>query len=80
MPHRVGDTSAPLIRACTVPQHQETSSSFLNYEFDTLHYLPIALKYIQEIQVEVRGNDGKLIPFEAGILYLRLHFRARRHQ
>jgi hypothetical protein len=78
LPHRVGDTSAPLIRACTIPQKQH--NTFLNFEFDSMHYLPVALKYIQEIQVEVRGNDGELIPFEAGILYLRLHFRPRRQR
>ena len=78
LPHRVGDTSAPLIRSTIIPQ--EKHNTFLNFEFDSMHYLPIALKFIQEIQVEVRGNDGDLIPFEAGILYLRLHFRPRRQR
>ena len=80
LPHRVGDTSAPLIRACTVPSQVHVAGEFLNFEFDSLHYLPVALKFIQEIQVEVRGNDGSLIPFEAGILYVRLHFRPRRQR
>ena len=78
LPHRVGDTSAPMIRACTIPQVQH--NTFLSFEFNRLHYLPVALKYIQEVLVEVRGNDGELIPFQAGILYLRLHFRPRRQR
>jgi hypothetical protein len=58
LPHRVGDTSAPLIRACTVPKNKGSVGEFMNFEFDSLHYLPVAVKYIQEIEVEVRGNDG----------------------
>lgn len=78
LPHRVGDTSAPLIRVCTMPNTSHLAGQVLNFQFEDLHYLPIALKYIQEIHVEVRGNDGALIPFTAGLLYLRLHFRSRR--
>ena len=77
LPHRVGDTSAPMIRASTIPQVEH--NTFLSFEFNRLHYLPVALKYIQEIVIEVRTNDGQLVPFQAGILYIRLHFRPR-HQ
>jgi hypothetical protein len=79
LPHRVGDTSAPLIRVCSLPRKRTKPGELLDFEFVDLHYLPVALKYIQEINVEVRGNDGTLIPFEPGILYLRLHFRPRRY-
>ena len=77
LPHRVADTSAPLIRVCIVPtiKEGEVGSGFLSFEFDALHYFPVALKFIQEINIEVRGSKGDLFPFEAGILYLRLHFR-----
>jgi hypothetical protein len=78
LPHHVGDTAAPLIRACTMPKTTGVVGELLNFQFDTLHYLPIAVKYIQEIVVEVRGNDGSLIPFQAGMLYIRLHFKSRR--
>lgn len=77
LPHWVGDTTAPLIRVCRVPTIKEgdSSSSFISFDFDTLHYLPVALKYIQEIEVEVRGPQGDLIPFQYGICYVRFHFR-----
>ena len=78
LPHRVGDTSAPLIRTCTLDYKKGKGKKFHNFEFDSLHYLPVAHKYIQEIQIDVRGNDGRLIPFQGGILYVRLHFRPRR--
>lgn len=79
LPHRVGDTSAPLLRVCTVPKSNfnATVGEFINFEPVTPHYLPVALKYIQEIQVEIRGNDGTLIPFQAGVCFLRLHFKSR---
>lgn len=81
LPHLVGDTQAPLIRACTIPKKSTGPlGEFLNFEFETLHYLPVAFKYIQEIQVDVRGNDGQLIPFQSGVLYLRLHFRLKRQR
>jgi hypothetical protein len=78
LPHHVGDTSAPLLRTCTLP-HKMGTHALLNYEFINLHYLPVAQKWIQEIQVDVRSTDGSLIAFEAGVLHLRLHFRSRRH-
>ena len=79
LPHHVGDTSAPLLRTCTLP-HKVEDHALINYEFINLHYLPVAQKLIQEIQVDVRSTDGSLIVFEAGVLHLRLHFRSRRHR
>ena len=80
LPHRVADTSAPLIRVCIVPtiKEGEIGSGFLSFEFTALHYFPVALKFIQEIHIEVRGSKGDLFPFQTGILYLRLHFRPSR--
>lgn len=77
LPLRVSDSTAPLLRVCTVPSIKagDTRTGFLSFEFDTLHYIPIALKYIQDIEVEVRGPKGDLFPFNVGLLYLRLHFR-----
>jgi hypothetical protein len=79
LPHHVGDTSAPLLRTCTLP-HKMGDHTLLNYEFINLHYLPVAQKLIQEIQVDVRSTDGTLIAFEAGVLHLRLHFQSRRRR
>jgi hypothetical protein len=79
LPHHVGDTSAPLLRTCTLP-HKIGDHALLNYEFINLHYLPVAQKLIQEIQVDVRSTDGSLIAFEAGVLHLRLHFKSRRRR
>lgn len=76
--HRVGDTSAPLLRVMTLPQSEIKAGEFLRFEFQDVHYLPVALKFIQEIHMELRGNDGTLIPFEGGITFARLHFRKRR--
>ena len=77
--HRVGHTSAPLLRTVTLPKASgSVVGDFLSFEFDSLHYLPVATKYIQEIGVQCRGNDGQLVPFRAGIMYLRLHFQSRR--
>ena len=78
LPHHVGNTSAPLIRACAMPKKDVPVGECYNFEFETLHYLPVSQKFIQEIQVEVRGSDGSLIPFAVGILYVRLHFKLRR--
>ena len=77
LPHRVGDTTASLIRVCAIPPPQE-GLNFLSFDFVPLHYLPVAIKYIPEIQIEIRGNSGELIPFDLGLVYLRLHFRLRR--
>ena len=76
--HRVGDTSAPLLRVLTLPQSDSGKpGEFLHFEFQDVHYLPVALKFIQDVHMELRGNDGQLIPFEGGITFIRLHFRRR---
>ena len=76
--HRVGDTSAPLLRVMTLPQSDKAPGEFLHFEFQDVHYLPVALKFIQEVHMELRGNAGDLIQFENGITFARLHFRKRR--
>ena len=75
LPHFVGDTRAPLIRVVTLPKTRQGPIGHLNFTFQNLHYLPVATKFIQEIEITARGNDGQLIPFQAGLMYLRLHFR-----
>ena len=79
LPHIVGDSSAPLLRVITLPL-QNSMQGFLSFNFETLHYLPVALKSFQELSVQVRDARGILVPFQEGILYLRLHFRPRRRQ
>ena len=77
LPHFVGDTQAPLLRVCTLPKNRSGPIGFHSFSFNQLHYLPVSVKYVQELEIEIRGNDGSLIPFQAGILYIRLHFIRR---
>ena len=77
LPHYVGDTKAPLLRVCTLPKTRLGPIGFHSFSFNQLHYLPVSVKYLQELEIEIRGNDGTLIPFQAGILYIRLHFIKR---
>ena len=76
--HHVGDTKAPLLRVITLPKEDRKAGDFHSISFQDVHYLPVSIKFIQEAQIELRGNDGSLIPFEGGISYCRLHFRKRR--
>lgn len=75
LPLWVGDSMAPLLRTCVIPRTTQPLGTFIDYQFEVLQYLKVVRSYIQDITVEFRANDGSLMPFEAGVAYLRLHFR-----
>ena len=73
-PIAVGNVRAPLLRVCRIPN--ESSADLHTFEFTNEHFLPVALTYIQTIDVEIRASDGSLVPFaNTGVAYLRLHFK-----
>lgn len=73
----VGDTSAPLLRIIPLVTRGEESDQYTHI-FDHPHYIPVSRRSIETIQIDLRSDIGKYIPFVSGKSIVKLHFRRRR--
>ena len=71
----VGDSVAPLLRALPVGgSHGETVSD----RFTNIHYVPLLYSHFKSIEMDIRDDTGRRVPFEYGRVTVTLHFRRRR--
>ena len=71
----VGDSVAPLLRALPVGgSHGETVSD----RFTNIHYVPLLYSHFKSIEIYIRDDTGRRVPFEYGRVTVTLHFRRRR--
>lgn len=50
-------------------------------EFSDADYYPVAMKQVQKIEIQFRGDTGEYVPISEGRSYVKLHFRRRpQHQ
>ena len=68
----VGDSVAPLLRALPVGgRHGETVSD----RFTNIHYVPLLYSHFKSIEIDIRDDIGRRVPFEYGRVTVTLHFR-----
>ena len=71
----VGDSLAPLLRAFPVGGiHGATVSD----RFTNIHYVPLLFSHFKSIEMDIRDDTGRRVPFEYGRVTVTLHFRQRR--
>ena len=71
----VGDSLAPLLRALSVSgSHGATVSD----RFTNIHYVPVLYSHFHSIDMDIRNDTGRRVPFEYGRVAVTLHFRRRR--
>ena len=71
----VGDSLAPLLRALPVSgSHGATVSD----RFTNIHYVPLLYSHFKSIEMDIRDDTGRRVPFEYGRVTVTLHFRRRR--
>ena len=71
----VGDSVAPLLRALPVGgRHGETVSD----RFTNIHYVPLLYSHFKSIEIDIRDDIGRRVPFEYVRVTVTLHFRRRR--
>ena len=71
----VGDSVAPLLRALPVGGvHGATVSN----RFTNIHYVPLLYSHFKSIEMDIRDDTGRRVPFEYGRVTVTLHFRRRR--
>ncbi len=73
--HMVGDTRAPLLRIVNV---EGESGETITKVYDSPHYVPLKQKLVDMIEMDIRDDTGRPIPFVSGKVIVKLHFRKRR--
>lgn len=73
-PQVVGDVFAPLLRIVNVTG---SHGDMVHVQYDKPHYLPVSRNIIETLEINIRTHTGKLVPFERGRSYVKLHFRQR---
>jgi len=72
-PNLVGDCVAPLLRIIKVDK--QSTDTNISVSFSNPYYLPIMKREFDTIEINIRDDEGKLIPFVSGKLNVRLHFK-----
>lgn len=70
----VGDTMAPLLRVVPIEgKHGEV----ITKTYTHLHYVPVTQSFVNNVEIYIRNDVGKKMPFERGKVVVTLHFRRR---
>ena len=68
----VGDTLAPLLRSIPI---SERHGDRVSERFTNVHYIPLLRSNFHSIEVDIRDDMGRRVPFEYGRVTVTLHFR-----
>jgi hypothetical protein len=74
-PRMVGDAQVPLLRIVPVAGRD---GEMVTRVFDPVQYCPLAQRRFQDIQIDIRDDTGKVVPFERGRVVVTLHCRKRK--
>ena len=72
----VGDAHAPLLRTVDV-DHSKVGGTVCR-TYNSPHYVPVKVRDIETIKVDIRLDSGELVPFESGQVISKVHFRLKR--
>ena len=70
------DVMAPNLRTIAIPSESSVDKS-VSTNFTLLDYHKVSLRNFQSIEINLRDGAGNPVPFDYGLVYLRLHFRPR---
>ena len=71
----VGDTLAPLLRVVPVEGKFEDN---IYREYNSPHYLPLVKMEFDSISIAIKDDKNRNVPFLAGKVTVKLHFRKRK--
>ena len=78
-PYITGDVQTPLLRI--VPVELQHYGHYYAYganqvkHFSVPHYIPLRQTYFRRIEIDIKDQFGKRIPFQSGTLTVSWHFR-----
>ena len=73
-PYITEDSQSPLLRKFSL--NKNNYGSYSSKEFIWLNYIPLQRTEFQTIEINIRDQHGRFIPFEYGTLTVTLHFKA----
>ena len=73
----VGDVQAQLLRSICIDNGNTNTMQTISFE--SPHYIPVARSNFDTIDINIRDESGKKVPFQFGRVVVKLHFRLRRH-
>ena len=74
-PRIVGDKIAPLLRIVPITgRHGEMVAA----RFDHVQYMPVLSREFEAVEIEIRDDTGRPVPFERGKVTMTLHLRRHR--
>lgn len=65
VPRPVGDTAAPLLRTVPLDGSAQTVKN-RSQTFQNIYFLPMITNHFQVIEIDIRDDTGKPVPFERG--------------
>ena len=71
-PQVVGDTNAKLLKSVPV---QGKTGEVVTKTFTNIQYVPVQTKSFEDIEIILRDDAGKPVPFERGKVLVTLHFK-----
>jgi len=72
----VGNTTVPLLRTLNV---EGRYGDIIQKTYHTPIYVPLQRSYFDSIEINIRDDTGRLVPFESGKAIVTLHFRRSRN-
>ena len=71
----IGDITASILRV--VPVQGRKDNVLFHQEFVSMHYVPVAKSFIDQVNVSIKDDTGKDIPFVTEKTLIKLHFREK---
>ena len=76
-PRIVGDKIAPLLRIVPITgRHGEMVAA----RFDHVQYMPVLSREFEAVEIEIRDDTGRPVPFERGKVTMTLHLTAAKQR
>lgn len=74
----IGDTSAKVLRIINTTDGTLTFAQNAHKEFNPAHYVGVNEKKFEKITIDIRDASGNFLPFQFGVLTIKLHFKRHR--
>ncbi len=71
----VGDMKAPLLRTVNINGKDDKMVSRI---YQTVQYVPVQRRQFDTIEIDIRDDTGRRVPFQRGKVIVTLHFRLRK--
>jgi hypothetical protein len=71
----VGDVKVPLLRTVNISGKEGVMISKI---YQTVQYVPIQRKQFDTIEIDIRDDTGRRVPFQRGKVIVTLHFRLKK--